>query len=181
MNKNRLIRSTVVALSALAISACDDPFQVIEELTFDSSLGIVLSDFTRLGSGVYVKDDVIGSGDLTADGQTAVVEYTGYLADGSSFGSGTFPFVVGSGGTIAGFMIGVFGMRAGGERWIIIPPGLGYGDAAQHTSWIRTGIQRRALQARPDWAKPGLRELNETCSHRAFARCCPFWLQRKHY
>ena len=131
MNKNRLIRSTVVALSALAMSACDDPFQVIEELTFDSSLGIVLSDFTRLGSGVYVKDDVIGSGDLTADGQTAVVEYTGYLADGSSFGSGTFPFVVGSGGTIAGFMIGVFGMRAGGERWIIIPPGLGYGDADQ--------------------------------------------------
>ena len=131
MNNTHLVRNTVLVLSALAMSACGDPFQVIEELTFDPSLGIVLSDFTRLGSGVYVKDDVIGSGDLTADGQTAVVEYTGYLTDGSSFGNGTFPFVVGSGGTIAGFMIGVFGMRAGGERWIIIPPALGYGDADQ--------------------------------------------------
>ena len=36
-------------------------------------------------------------------------------------------------GTIAGFEIGVFGMRAGGERWIIVPPDLGYGDAEQET------------------------------------------------
>ena len=133
MNNTRLIRSGLVLLSVLTMAACDDPFQVIEELTFDESLGIVLSEFTRLESGVYVKDDVVGSGDLTEEGQAAVVEYIGYLADGSSFGNGAFPFVIGGGNTIAGFELGVFGMRTGGERWIIIPPELGYADADQPT------------------------------------------------
>lgn len=133
MNNSRSIRGGVVLLSVLAMSACDDPFQTIEELTFAESLGIVLSDFTRLDSGVYIKDVVVGSGDLTAEGQTAVLEYTGYLANGTSFGNGTFPFVIGSGSTIAGFELGVFGMRAGGQRRLIIPPELGYADAEQPT------------------------------------------------
>ena len=59
MNNTHLVRNTILVLSVLAMTSCDDPFQVIEELTFDPSLGIVLSDFTRLSSGVYVKDDVI--------------------------------------------------------------------------------------------------------------------------
>ena len=131
MNNTRLIQSGILALALLTGSACDDPFQVIEEVTFAESLGIVLSEFTRLEGGVYIRDDAIGSGEVTAEGQTAVVEYVGYLSNGTSFGSGDFPFVIGSGNTIAGFELGIFGMRAGGERWIIIPPELGYGDAEQ--------------------------------------------------
>jgi FKBP-type peptidyl-prolyl cis-trans isomerase FkpA len=133
MINSRLIRRSVVLLSVLAMSACDDPFQVIEELTFAESLGIVLSEFTRLDSGVYIKDVLVGSGAVTAEGQTAVVEYTGYLANGTSFGNGDFPFVIGSGNTIAGFELGVFGMRTGGQRRIIIPPSLGYADSEQPT------------------------------------------------
>jgi len=133
MKNVRSFRRGLVLLSVLAASACDDPFQVIEDITFNESLGIVLSEFTRLESGVYIRDDVVGSGGLTESGQTAIVEYTGYLANGTSFGSGTFPFVIGGGGTIAGFEIGVFGMRAGGDRWIIIPPALGYADSDQPT------------------------------------------------
>ena len=133
MNNTRLIRSGVMLLSMLAISACDDPFQIIEELTFDESLGIVLSEFTRLDSGVYIRDEVVGTGNTTEQGAAAVVEYIGYLSDGTSFGNGSFPFVIGGGNTIAGFELGVFGMRAGGERWIIIPPELGYADAEQET------------------------------------------------
>ena len=120
-------------LSVLALAACDDPFQVIEEVTFDESLGIVLSEFTRLESGVYIRDDVVGTGPVTEEGQTAVVGYEGFLANGTSFGDGEFPFLIGAGSTIAGFEIGVFGMRAGGERRIIIPPSLGYADAEQAT------------------------------------------------
>ena len=123
----------IVLVSMLAISACDDPFQVIEELTFDDSLGIVLSEFTRLDSGVYIKDEVVGGGILTEEGQTAIVDYVGYLSDGTSFGNGDFPFIIGSGNTIAGFEIGIFGMRTGGQRRIIIPPSLGYGDADQES------------------------------------------------
>jgi hypothetical protein len=133
MNNTRLIRSGLVLLAVLTMSACDDPFQVIEELTFDESLGIVLSEFTRLESGVFIKDELVGTGEVTQEGQTAVLEYVGYLANGSTFGSGGFPFVIGSGNTIAGFELGVFGMRTGGQRWIIIPPSLGYGDSEQST------------------------------------------------
>jgi len=133
MINSRLIRRSVVLLSVLAMSACDDPFQVIEELTFAESLGIVLSEFTRLDSGVYIKDVLVGSGAVTAEGQTAVVEYRGYLANGTSLGNGDFPFVIGSGNTIAGFELGVFGMRTGGQRRIIIPPSLGYADSEQPT------------------------------------------------
>lgn len=133
MNHIRLLRSSAVLLSLLASSACDDPFQVIEELTFDESLGIVLTDFTRLESGVYIRDEEVGGGNETEEGQTAVVGYIGYLSDGTSFGNGEFPFVIGGGDTIAGFEIGVFGMRTGGIRWIIIPPSLGYADAEQET------------------------------------------------
>lgn len=131
MIKIRSLRSTFVLFSVLALSACDDPFQVIEELTFDESLGIVLTEFTRLESGVYIRDEVVGPGSTTEEGQTAVVDYIGYLSDGSSFGNGDFPFVIGGGDTIAGFEIGVFGMRTGGVRWIIIPPALGYAESEQ--------------------------------------------------
>ena len=58
MINTRLIPSSLLLLSVLALSACDDPFQIIEELTFDESLGIVLSEFTRLESGVYIKNEV---------------------------------------------------------------------------------------------------------------------------
>ena len=84
MNNIRLIQSGILVLAMLTVSACDDPFQVIEEVTFAESLGIVLSDFTRLESGVYIKDDAVGTGEVTTEGQTAVVEYVGYLSNGTS-------------------------------------------------------------------------------------------------
>lgn len=133
MNKTRSILHGAALLALLTVAACEDPFQVIEELTFDPTLGIVLSDFTRLESGVYIQDMTVGTGPVTASGQTAVLEYVGYLANGSSFGEGEFPFIIGSGGTIAGFEAGIFGMQPGGERRLIIPPALGYGDSEQAT------------------------------------------------
>ena len=41
--------------------------------------------------------------------------------------------MIGSGNTIAGFGLGVFAMRTGGQRWIIIRPSLDYGDSEQST------------------------------------------------
>lgn len=133
MNTIRKTLHGAVLLSMLALAACDDPFQVIEEVTFDESLGIVLSDFTRLDSGVYIQDVSPGSGPATAEGQAALFKYVGYLANGTSFGNGDFPLVIGSGRSIAGFELGVFGMQVGGERRLIIPPALGYADSDQPT------------------------------------------------
>jgi len=65
------------------------------------------------------------------------VSYTGWLYDparpeqkGTQFDTNTsFPFVLGTGGVIRGWDLGVVGMRVGGQRRLVIPPELGYGAA----------------------------------------------------
>ena len=63
------------------------------------------------------------------------VHYTGWLADGTQFDTNgptdpAFSFVLGTGNVIAGWHLGVPGMRVGGQRQLIIPPSLGYGAEA---------------------------------------------------
>ncbi len=86
-------------------------------------------------------DLAIGTGPEIAAGQTAVVDYTGWLYDpvapdhqgpvfDSSRASGAplrFPFGVGR--VIKGWDQGLVGMHVGGRRRLTIPPGLAYGAA----------------------------------------------------
>jgi FKBP-type peptidyl-prolyl cis-trans isomerase FkpA len=81
-----------------------------------------------------------GAGAPIGDGQSAVVQYTGWLYDtsapdkkGKQFDSSRnsgqpFRFVVGASQVIKGWDQGVLGMRVGGRRRLTIPPDLGYGD-----------------------------------------------------
>lgn len=81
-----------------------------------------------------------GSGAPLARGQTAVVQYTGWLYDSSAadhkgrqFDSSSntgqpFRFVVGAGQVIKGWDQGVLGMSAGSRRRLTIPADLAYGD-----------------------------------------------------
>lgn len=85
-------------------------------------------------------DNVVGTGPAIAQGQGAVVHYTGWLYDpyapdqkGKEFDSSRprgapFRFQVGAGKVIAGWDQGVVGMQVGGQRRLIIPAFLGYGD-----------------------------------------------------
>lgn len=87
-----------------------------------------------------VKTDVKqGTGAQAAAGKNVSVHYTGWLYDekaadhhGMKFDSsrdrGTpFEFPLGAGRVIKGWDQGVEGMKVGGQRTLIIPPGLGYG------------------------------------------------------
>jgi len=81
-----------------------------------------------------------GTGEGISQGQVAVVHYTGWLYDptaaeqkGAKFDSSRdrgqpFSFTIGHGDVIRGWDEGVQGMQPGGQRRLIIPPALGYGE-----------------------------------------------------
>src|SRR3989338_807918 len=86
-----------------------------------------------LQQSVATSDVVVGTGDVAQVGDLLTVNYTGILQDGvifdSSLSRGTpFQFVLGAGQVIAGWDKGFIGMRVGGNRILVIPPSLAYGD-----------------------------------------------------
>jgi peptidylprolyl isomerase len=127
--------AAVAVASSAALSGCsDDPLgpTVPEDVEFAASLGIDLASMTRLPSGVYIETLVPGAGDPVTEG-TMLLRYTLWLPDGTQIddnrepGDPIFPVNLANPGTVAGFAIGIVGMRVGEERRIIVPSALGYG------------------------------------------------------
>lgn len=82
----------------------------------------------------------VGTGDGAESGDTLTVHYTGWLYDGTktdqkglqfetNVGGTPFPFILGTGGVIAGWDQGLIGIQVGGIRRLVIPPALAYGPA----------------------------------------------------
>ena len=81
-----------------------------------------------------------GVGEGISQGQVAVVHYTGWIYDptapeqqGTKFDSSRdrgepFSFMIGAGQVIRGWDEGVQGMQPGGQRRLVIPPDLAYGE-----------------------------------------------------
>lgn len=82
-----------------------------------------------------VIDDVkIGTGEAVEQGDTVSVHYVGTLQNGQEFDNSRkrgepFSFKVGAGQVIQGWEEGLVGMQVGGQRILVIPPELAYGDA----------------------------------------------------
>jgi peptidylprolyl isomerase len=79
------------------------------------------------------QDVVVGSGKAVASGSIVTVQYRGYLTDGTEFDESydtgkPFTFTEGAGSVIPGWEEGLFGMKAGGQRRLIVPPTEGYGS-----------------------------------------------------
>jgi hypothetical protein len=125
--------------AAVAVAACSNPVGADRvpppdptQVVYAPSLGIDLSQFTRTSSGLYVRDDIVGTGAVIADSDSVAVRYTGWLVNGTRFDTnepnGTpFRFRVGAGQVIAGWDEGIVGMRVGGTRRLVIPSPLAYG------------------------------------------------------
>jgi FKBP-type peptidyl-prolyl cis-trans isomerase FkpA len=83
-------------------------------------------------------DLVVGTGAIATPGSFVTVAYTGWLHDssrpdakGSMFESSAgFQFRLGTGAVIRGWDQGVAGMRVGGQRRLVIPPELAYGEVS---------------------------------------------------
>lgn len=95
--------------------------------------GAVCAQSNRL----VATDLVVGTGKQARSGTTVKVHYTGWLYNngqkGTKFDSSVdrgepFKFDLGAGEVIKGWDQGVVGMKVGGKRQLIIPPGLAYGE-----------------------------------------------------
>lgn len=100
----------------------------------DSNNGPTLVPTT---SAPYSQTDlVVGTGATAQSGNLVTVAYTGWLHDssrpeakGTQFDSSTnFSFRLGAGAVIRGWDQGVAGMKVGGQRRLVIPPELAYGN-----------------------------------------------------
>jgi len=124
MRHNTLVLAATLAVIALS-AACGSSTEPSEA-----------SGVTSL----QVTDVRIGTGAEATPGRTVTVHYTGWVysvsaADhhGNRFQSSRdlgqpFSFVLGAGTVITGWDQGVVGMRVGGQRTLVIPPNLAYGD-----------------------------------------------------
>ena len=100
--------------------------------TYAPALDVDLATMERAESGLYYQIVTPGSGEAIEPGQTAVVNYTGWLPDGTQFDSSRgrepFAFPLGAGRVITGWDQGVAGMAVGEQRLLVLPPALGYGS-----------------------------------------------------
>jgi len=84
---------------------------------------------------LIIDDVVVGSGDEVVAGDTVSVNYIGKLQNGQEFDNSynrgePFTFTVGQGRVIAGWEEGIQGMQVGGQRILVIPPQMAYGEQA---------------------------------------------------
>lgn len=89
------------------------------------------SDFVVTDSGLKYYDIVEGTGATPQAGQTVIMNYTGWLEDGTQFESSVgrepLPFALGTGAVIPGWDEGIATMKVGGVRQLVIPADLAYG------------------------------------------------------
>jgi FKBP-type peptidyl-prolyl cis-trans isomerase FkpA len=93
------------------------------------------SKMEKTPSGLQYQDVVVGTGAQPKNGQTCVMNYTGWLwengAKGKQFdtsvGKSPFEFPIGMGRVIKGWDEGVLTMKVGGKRNLLIPGNLAYG------------------------------------------------------
>ena len=127
MNRTKLLACGLLLAVATGLAACSrsGPAQPAVE-----------SSVTALET----TDLVAGGGAEAVGGSRVTVHYTGWLHDpsapeakgtkfDSSFDAGQpFSFMLGQRQVIAGWDQGVQGMKVGGQRRLVIPPALAYGD-----------------------------------------------------
>lgn len=107
--------------------------------------------FKSGAEGLRYKDLRPGQGDAAKSGQVATIHFIGWLDDNGARGREIYntrargepvSFVIGSERVMKGWNVGVLGMKPGGKRMLLVPPGLAYGKKAvddivpANSSWM---------------------------------------------
>jgi FKBP-type peptidyl-prolyl cis-trans isomerase len=119
--------ATAIQAGAVVVSDTDNDRSaqesaLLEAVDNQGNLNRMVVDDIKIGAGVEVKK-----------GDTVSVHYAGRLQDGTEFDNSKkrgapLEFKVGSGMVIQGWEEGLVGMQVGGERILVIPPEMAYGD-----------------------------------------------------
>lgn len=134
MTSPRILVATALLLCAAACGGSDSSSTSSSGSTFSPSGSTATTSLTII-------DLTLGTGATANVGNRITVSYSGFLYDpnqsenkGRQFdSSAAFTFTLGAGQVIKGWDQGVIGMRVGGQRRLIIPPSLGYGNQAVGT------------------------------------------------
>jgi len=127
----------IPAMAAVALTAAcskeealDIPSNPAVEV-YAGSLGVSIAAMTKKAEGLYVQDLVVGTGADAISGKTLRMTYSGYLINGTRFdsnvGGSPFSFQLGASQVIAGWDLGIQGMKVGGRRKLVMGSALGYG------------------------------------------------------
>ena len=123
-----LVLPIIIILSGVGYKVwfAPEPPPVVEEPAPEEPEGLVFEDI------------VVGTGQEAKTGDTVSVHYTGTFLDGNVFDSSVvrdtpFEFTIGAGSVIQGWEIGFAGMKVGGQRRLMVPPHLAYGEAGYNT------------------------------------------------
>lgn len=132
--KRILTLFTLVTFSAGCSAGAGAPGALApESITFAPSLQVDLSSMERTTQGVYYRDLVVGQGPQVRRGHRVAVHYAGFLPDGTQVDAVAPPvppveFELGGGTVIRGWESGIVGMRAGGQRQLVVPAAQAYGS-----------------------------------------------------
>jgi len=130
-----LIAALLAAAAGLALA--QTPGSAPKDLPLSST---TISKFGAKVTELQIVDQKTGAGAEAASGKAVIVHYTGWLYDpaapdghGTKFDSSLdrgvpFGFFLGVGKVIKGWDEGIIGMKVGGKRTLVIPPGKAYGE-----------------------------------------------------
>ena len=126
MTNNSLAElSTQDSSSPVFVADSDNQRAAVANAIMDATAS---GDFSRL----IIDDVVIGNGTVAESGDTVTVNYIGTLQNGQQFDNSylkgkPFTFTLGEHKVIEGWEEGIVGMRAGGQRILVIPAEKAYG------------------------------------------------------
>jgi len=134
---SRSLNRFALVLAALVLGACNldvaqppnTPSDPTTE-TFASNLKVDISTMQKTAAGDYYKDGTVGTGaELTQSTlpRTVIVTYQAFIKTGALFASAANQLATMNSFPV-GMQDGMQGMREGGERLIVIPSALGYGN-----------------------------------------------------
>jgi FKBP-type peptidyl-prolyl cis-trans isomerase FkpA len=120
-------RAAIRSVGAQLNPPLPPPDTIPELLDYNANLGVNISDMAKLPAGVLYQDIVVGKGPEAAATDSVDIVFRGWLPDGSAVDSGSASLRISSGAIIQGIEAAIPGMKPGGRRKLVIPPGLAYG------------------------------------------------------